>query len=267
MREIERSALRRLFYRLEQIRVRTFEQAAWRQVDGCVVTSPREQVIVHEHAPATATAVVPNAVDLDYFKPTGAEVQPRSIVFNGVLDYRPNVDAAAFLVGEVLPLVQRRYGDVQLTIVGRGAPSELDRFRRPGVELTGEVPDVRPYLERAAVVAVPVRMGGGTRLKVVEGLSMERPMVSTTLGCEGIDVRHGQHLLVADTAEAFASEIARVFEDPGLAVKLGQAGRQLMEDEYSWDSAGERLEELYSRVLGVARSATGQDTIEQPFAP
>jgi glycosyltransferase involved in cell wall biosynthesis len=129
------------------------------------------------------------------------------------------------------------------------------------------VPDVRPYLERAAVVAVPVRMGGGTRLKVVEGLSMERPMVSTTLGCEGIDVRHEQHLLVADTAEAFASEIARVFEDPGLALKLGQAGRQLMEDEYSWDSAGERLEELYARVRGVARSATEQDEIEQPFAP
>jgi polysaccharide biosynthesis protein PslH len=248
MRAVETSPLRKTFYRLEERRIRAFEQSAWRRVSGCVVTSRREEHIVHEHAPDTPTAVVPNAVDLDYFRTSGLAVVPKSIVFNGVLDYRPNVDAANFLVDEILPLVRGRCPEVQLTIVGRGAPAELERLRRHGVQVTGEVADLRPHLERAAVLVVPIRMGGGTRLKVVEGLAMTKALVSTTLGCEGIDVQDGEHLLIADTATDFAAQIVRLFDDPTLAEKLGRNGRGLIERAYSWDAAGERLAELYQRV-------------------
>ena len=156
---------------------------------------------------------MPNGVDVDYFKPTDREREPGSIVFNGVLDYRPNLDAALFLVDEVLPLVRARHPEARVTIVGRGDPAELTQVQLPNVEATGEVPDVRPYLEQAAVVAVPIRAGSGTRFKVVEGLAVGAPMVSTTVGCEGIGVEDGEHLLVADSAEGFAEAIVRLLDD------------------------------------------------------
>jgi glycosyltransferase involved in cell wall biosynthesis len=256
MQEGERSPLRRAFNRLELRRFRSFEEAWLRRVDGCVVTSPREARIVRAHAPATPAAIVPNGVDLDRFAPGAEPAEPRTLVFNGILDYRPNVDAALHLVDEVWPLVRRACPDARLAIVGRGSDADRRRLARPGVEVLGEVEDVRVPIRRAAVSAVPIRMGGGTRLKVVEGLAMARPMVSTTRGCEGIAVRDGEHLLIADGAEAFAAAVVRLFEDPALGAALGAAGRALMEREYSWELAGERLEELYAHVVPVRSART-----------
>jgi glycosyltransferase involved in cell wall biosynthesis len=248
--ESERSPLRRLFNRLEYKRFRRHEERWWGRVDAIALTSDREEPVVRERAPQTPVAVVPNGVDLEYFRPRDDRPEPDTVVFNGVLDYRPNLDAAQHLVDEVWPIVRRRRPQARLLIVGRGDEAERERLRRPGVELTGEVPDVRPYLAGAAVVIVPIRMGGGTRLKVVEALSMARPMVSTTLGCEGVNVRHGEHLLVADGADEFAGAVIQLLEDRWLAAELGRAGRRRMEEEYSWELAGERLESLYGRVLG-----------------
>lgn len=245
----ERSPLRRSFNRLEGIRFRRFEQASWREAAGCVVTSEREQRIVRAHAPGTPTAIVPNGVDLDYFHPQDIEPEPRTAVFNGVLDYRPNVDAAYHVVDEIWPLLLERHPDAKLTIVGRGDAADLRRLERAGVAVTGQVPDIRPYLARAAAVLVPIRMGGGTRLKVVEGLAMAKAMVSTSLGCEGVNVGDGEELLIADGAAPFANAVGRLFDDPWLGNALGQAGRRRMESEYSWAAAGARLEDLYARVL------------------
>jgi polysaccharide biosynthesis protein PslH len=266
MHEGERSLVRRSFNRLEFRRFRRFEQRWWRRVDGCVVTSPREELMVASHAPTTPTAVVPNGVDLACFQPNGATIEPQTLVFNGILDYRPNLDAAFHLVDDIWPLVVQRCPDARLTIVGRGHPGDMRSLSRPGVTLTGAVPDVRPYLQRAAVVGVPIRMGGGTRLKVVEGLAMGKAMVSTSLGCEGIAVNDGEHLLIADGAEAFASEVVRLFGDARRAGRLGFAGRALMENEYSWDLAGDRLDALYRCVTSRARAkgASSRATATRP---
>jgi glycosyltransferase involved in cell wall biosynthesis len=248
MREGTRSPLRKAFYLVEEGRVRRYEQDAWRRSDGLVLTSPREEEMAKEVAPDTPTAVVPNGVDTEYFRPGSGEIEPRTVVFNGVLDYRPNLDAALFLVDDVLPLVRRTHPEARVVIVGRGRPEELERFRRESVEATGEVPDVRPHLERAEVVAVPILAGSGTRFKVVEGLAMAKPMVSTAVGCEGIGVEHERHLLVADTAEAFAAALVRLFDDPALARSLAEEGRRFVEREFSWARAGERLQALYDVV-------------------
>lgn len=249
MREGTRSPLRKAFYRVEQARVRRYEQEAWRRSSGCVLTSAREEAMVREAAPGTPTAVVPNGVDTEYFRPEQHEVRPHTLVFNGLLDYRPNLDASLFLVDEVLPLVRRSHPDARVVIVGRGGPAELAQLRRPHVEATGEVPDVRPYLGQAEAVVVPIMAGSGTRFKVVEGLAMEKPMVSTAVGSEGIGVEDGKHLLIADTPEAFAAAIVRLFDDAALARSLGRVGRDFVQREYSWDRAGERLEALYEKVL------------------
>src|SRR3954451_8820178 len=213
MRDLAQSPVRRAFYRWEHLRFRRHEIRAWHRVAGCALTSDRDRAIVDQLSPDTPTATVPNSVDVDYFTPTGAPPIADTLVFNGVLDYHPNVDALEFLVGDILPLVRRTRPDVRLEIVGRGSQVALDRFRGPGVEVTGEVPDVRPHLERAAVLVVPIRMGGGTRLKVVEGLAMAKPMVSTTLGCEGVRVEDGEQLLVANDDGDFAGAVVRLLED------------------------------------------------------
>jgi glycosyltransferase involved in cell wall biosynthesis len=247
--EGERAAVRRAFNRFEYARFRRFEQRCWERVDGCVVTSDREVPIVEPFRGGKPLAVVPNGVDVEYFRPGGGPVEPLTVLFNGILTSRPNIDAADHLVEEVWPLVQERCPDARLTLVGRASPATVRRLSRPGVVLTGEVPDVRPYLERAAVVTVPIRMGGGTRLKVVEGLAMGKALVSTAVGCEGIAVRDNEQLLIRDGARAFASGILTLFEDPGLAAALGRAGRGVIEREYSWDLAGERLESLYHQLM------------------
>ncbi len=252
MCEGERSLLRRRFNQLEYMRFRKFEEAAWRQVHGCVVTSAREEPVVREVAPEIATAVVPNGVDVERFMPGGDPVEPRTVVFNGILDYRPNLDAAHYLVKDIWPRVCARCPDARLEIVGRARTAATSGLSGDGVELTGEVPDVRPHLQRAAVVAVPVRIGGGTRLKVVEGLALGKAIVSTSLGCEGIDVTDREHLLVADDADAFAARIVECFEDSALVQRLGAAARRLAEERYTWEISGDELDRLYGRLLRPA---------------
>jgi sugar transferase (PEP-CTERM/EpsH1 system associated) len=259
MHETERSPLRKAFYRSQERRFERFEQAYWREASAVVATSEREAEIMRRHAPDTTVAAVPNGVDVDYFRPDSVPVEPGTLVFNGVLDYRPNIDGVNFLVDEVLPLVRKERPDVKLSVVGRGSDSAVEALRRRGIDATGEVPDVRPYLQSADVVVVPIRMGSGTRLKVVEGLAMEKPVVSTTLGCEGVNVRDGEHLLIGDTAEVFALQILHLFEHPEIGESLGRAGRELIEREYSWDFAGERLEDVYQ--LSLERSAKPRDRV------
>jgi polysaccharide biosynthesis protein PslH len=253
----ERSLLRRAFNQWDYRRYRRFERQAWRRADGCLITSPREEPVVRASAPETPTAVVHNGVDLEYFAPSGEPVTAQTVVFNGVLDYRPNLDAALYLVEEVWPRLMERCRHARLTLVGRGYPGDLRGLSRPGVEVTGEVPDLRPYLAQAAVVSVPIRIGGGTRLKVLEGLSMGKAMVTTSLGCEGIGVRDREHLLIADDADAFAARIAELFADPALGAQLGRAGRGLVEREFSWRAAGERMEALYHAVGSGEGAAHG----------
>lgn len=249
MAQGERSVPRRLFSRLEGARLRRFERRSWSQVDACMVTSERELPIVRRHARQTPVGVVPNGVDTEYFTPGAGGGRPRTVVFNGILTYRPNVDAARHLVDEIWPLVRARHPDARLTLVGRAGADDRARLTRPSVQVLGEVADIRPYLRDAAVVAVPVRIGGGTRLKVVEGLALGKAMVSTSLGCEGVDVRDGEHLLIGDGAERFAARVSELFDDPARGEALGRAGRALVERAYSWDLAGERMDAVYAEML------------------
>ena len=257
MYKTERSAVRRFYNWLEYTKFKREEISTWRRVTGCVMTSGREQAIVQTLAPETPTIVGANAVDVEFFRPSSAAPKPNALVMTGLMHYRPNIDGAVYFVQEIFPRILAARPDTVFYIVGAGATDELKRLENANVVVTGTVPDVRPYVHEASVFVVPLRMGGGTRLKVLEGLSMEKPVVSTSVGCEGIDVVDGDHLLIADVPETFAAAVLRLMQDGELAGRLGQRGRVLTEERYKWESVVNRMEQFYSLLITqTGRGAT-----------
>jgi polysaccharide biosynthesis protein PslH len=252
MYRTERSVVRRLYNWLEFTKFKREEVSTWRHVAGCVSTSQREEHIIRGMVPSTPTMVIPNAVDVDYFQPSADAIDGNAIVMTGLMHYRPNIDGALFFVREVLPLILASRPGMVFYIVGAGATEEIKRLANSNIVVTDTVPDVRPYVHKAAVFVVPLRMGGGTRLKVVEGLSMEKAVVSTSLGCEGIDVIDGKHLLIADQPHAFADAVLRLVRDRVLADTLGREGRTLVESQYTWETVVNRLEGFYDDLLAAA---------------
>ncbi|MBV9357802.1 MAG: glycosyltransferase [Chloroflexi bacterium] len=240
--QTERSPVRKVYNWVEFQKFRREEMRSWQQAAGCILTSEREEDILRGHVPQVPTLVVPNGVDVDNFSPMPVAPDAESIVFLGVMHYRPNVDAALYFAREILPHILQVRPNAKFTIVGGGPPEELRRLVGPNIEVTGRVADTRPYVSRAGAFVVPLRMGSGTRLKVLEGLAMGRPLVSTSLGCEGIAAVDGEHLLIADEPRHFAWSVLRLLDDTELAARLGRRGRTLVEDCYSWPSVLGRLE-------------------------
>jgi sugar transferase (PEP-CTERM/EpsH1 system associated) len=252
---VETSAPRRAFATVECRKVEREEKQLWRAVRGCVLTSTREQAIVRGTVPGLPTAVVPNGVDLDYFRPSSQPATPDRIVFTGLMTYRPNADAASHFLREVWPAVRAARPAATFTAVGWGLPDALRPLLGNGVVHTGRVPDVRPYLREASVVVAPLRIGSGTRLKILEALAMGKAVVSTSVGCEGLDVRHGQHLLVADDPSSFARSVVRLLQNPAEAEVLGRRGRELVEDKYGWAQAIAELERFHGALSESERPA------------
>lgn len=248
MHGAERSAWRRAYNWLEFMKLRSEERQTWQRSAGVVLTSPRDMASVRRLVSTVPAAVVPNSVDTDYFRPA-EDVDVPSLVFTGALNYRPNVDAVLYFAREILPRIRAAHPSVHFTIVGGGAPAEVAALRGPSVTVTGLVPDVRPYLRSAAVVVVPLRMGGGTRLKVLEAMAMAKAVVSTSLGVEGLAVTPDAHLLIADDAASFAARVLRLLQDRDARRMLGRHGRSLVEREYTWGAAGQRLETFYHQLL------------------
>jgi glycosyltransferase involved in cell wall biosynthesis len=233
------------------------ERAAWRRFDGLTFTSRRDQEPVQQEFPGAQSAVVPNGVDVSEFSPSDGRVDADMILFFGAINYQPNHDGVSYFIDEIFPKLRHLRPNARFCILGPGARQAVLDRQGNGVEVLGMVDDVGPYLDRAAAVVVPLRIGGGTRLKIVEALSKGKPVISTSLGAEGLDVVHDQHLLLADEPGEFARQTARVLADSELAARLGKAGRALMEEKYSWRSIVAGLENFYEACRS-ARTRRGE---------
>ena len=248
--DLRRGLIRQAYQRFDNAKARREEHAAWRRLDGCLVTSEREARVVRGKR-ARRVVVVPNGVDPGYLQPSEALAAPDALVFTGLMAYRPNSDAVRWFVADILPRILAERPDAHLTVVGKDVPRKVLELAGPSVTITGSVPDIRPHLGRAAVVIVPLRAGSGTRIKILEALSMGRAVVSTTVGAEGLEVRSGEHLVLADTAEDFARAVTRLLADPAETARLGSAGRQLIERSYAWARIAADLSRHYGSVVAV----------------
>jgi glycosyltransferase involved in cell wall biosynthesis len=216
-----------------------FEQKMCRRFDCVVAVSREDSEAIQKEYGVAQVFDVPTGVDTEFFKSTG-EVQrdPHNLVFTGSMDWLPNEDAIRYFTDQIMPLVKQSVPDLTLTVVGRNPfPGLVELSKRdPSIIVTGRVDDVRPYMERATAYVVPLRIGGGTRLKIYEAMAMEKPIISTTIGAEGLPLRDGEQLLLADTAEAFAQSIVRVLSDETLARRLGQQAASEVREKFGWST-------------------------------
>lgn len=232
-------------------RLATFERRALYRATRCVAVSAADRAALRRLAPGLPIEVIPNAVDTTYYTPAGEPDERPGLVFTGAMGYRPNVDGAAWFCREVLPRVRRAVPGARLTVAGRGpAPAVRRLGRLAGVEVTGEVTDIRPWIGRAQVAVVPLRMGSGTRLKLMEAMAMGRPVVSTTVGAEGLPAGEESGVILADSAEAFAEAVVRLLCEPALRRRLGQAARRTAVERLDWRHALWGFDRLYES-LGV----------------
>jgi polysaccharide biosynthesis protein PslH len=196
--------------------------------------------------PAKLT-VIPTGVDVDYFHPTPTEEVENSLVFTGSMDWLPNEDAILYFADAILPLIKQKCPGVFLEVVGRSPSHKLQALAEveKSVRLTGRVEDIRPFVARGSVYVVPLRIGGGTRLKIFEAMAMGKAVVSTSVGAEGLPVRSGGNILLADSPQEFADSVTSVLRDPKERLRLGAAARTLVQEQYSWS----KVAETFSRTL------------------
>jgi glycosyltransferase involved in cell wall biosynthesis len=242
---------RRLYASVNWRKLRRDELAAFREANGVYTCSAADQRRVLSDVPSARTVVIPNAADVEHYQPRPSDPPSdgRTVVFFGLLSTYPNTDAVHFFLREIWPLIAAARPDARFKIIGARPPPWLRAFAGPQVEITGLVEDLRPHLASAAVLVVPLRLGSGTRLKIVEGMAMGKAIVSTTLGAEGIDVVPGRDILLADEPAAFAASTLRLLSEPALAATLGRSGRRLAVERYSWSAAAQALERFYGEVL------------------
>jgi glycosyltransferase involved in cell wall biosynthesis len=244
---------RRLYAGVNWRKLRREELGIYGEADGVYLCSAEDEQRLREQIPRARTAVIPNAADVDYYQPRPTDPQPdgRTVVYFGLLSTVPNIDAVTHFVQDIWPRIAKANPEARCKIIGGRPPPSLLALAGPRVELTGFVQDLRPHLAEAAAVVVPLRLGGGTRLKIVEAMAMGKPIVSTTLGAEGIEAVDGRDILIADQPVPFADAVNRLLAKPDLAARIGQSARRVAVERYAWSGAAQALESFYRRVLEV----------------
>jgi glycosyltransferase involved in cell wall biosynthesis len=258
----ERSLVRKAFFGIEARTLERCERRVCPRVGMNVVMSALDRDLMAQVAPTAAYAVVENGVDVDLFAPQPVTAG-HSLVFAGRLDQYSNRDAILHFMDTVWPRVAAAYPDAVIRIIGLNPPERLTTIAAADrrVEVLGFVDDIRPFFAASTAMICPIRDGGGTRIKILDALAQAKPIVSTSIGCEGIQVTPGRDVLIADDPEAFAHQIGRVFDDPALRASLARHARRLAEDVYSWTRLGGKLTALYEQLAHGSHviTATGTD--------
>jgi len=251
-----RSGLSKLRYDLGWRKFARWEARMCRKFDAVAMVSEGDVESLLEVAPDLRNVcIVPNGVDAEHYRCGDREPEPGTLIYNGALTYGANLDAVRYFASEVYPILRAKRPDAKLRVTGRTDGVDLRGIEDcPGIELTGYVSDIRDVLRTSAACIVPLRHGGGSRLKILEAMASGVPVISTSMGAEGIDCRAGEHLLVADEPEEFAEAIARVLADSDLAERLAADARKLIEERYTWKAIGAAFSDIVEQTVANRRS-------------
>jgi sugar transferase (PEP-CTERM/EpsH1 system associated) len=247
----ETNPARKAYLGLQWLKLRSFERWALNAFDCSVVVSEKDAEMVRGLGAEKRLFVVPNGTDTDYFRPGGGGERQSALVWIGHMDVHTNRDAVLYFWRDIYPGIRKRHPDVSISFVGTAPPDAIQRasLHDKRVRVTGFVEDIRPYLDAAAVMVVPVRIGSGTRLKILDGMSMGKAIVSTPVGCEGLNVTDGTNIAIADGPDAFAQKTVELLRNPDVRLRMGREARRVAEG-YDWRRIVEEQERVYQRVLG-----------------
>jgi len=236
---------------LQARRLERVEKEVCPQLALNVMMSDVDAQRLRARAPGAATLVVPNGTDTEYFQPNGAHTIPERVVFVGPTLTHPNRDAVEYLLEEIWPRIHAADRSTSLRLIGRNPAADRRRYdAQPGVTALGYLPDLRPALAEARCCVVPIRVGGGTRLKILDAWAMGKAVVSTSIGCEGLDVVDGENILVRDAPDAFAEAVLEVLRDGTLRARLERNARRTAVERYSWSIVGQGIRSAYDGLLG-----------------
>jgi sugar transferase (PEP-CTERM/EpsH1 system associated) len=223
--------------------------------DHVLAVSENDRAFFLQYVAPDRISVIPTGVDTEYFQPFPEPEQPDTMAFTGTMDWMPNEDGVAYFVDKIFPLIRREIPDAAFWAVGRRPRRRIQALASGNVVVTGAVDDIRPYLGKAAVCVVPLRSGSGTRIKIFEAMAMGKAVVSTTMGAEGLPVRHGENIVLADDPADFARQVVQLLRDPQRRAQLGRAARQLVEENYGWPSVAAHFDQIMHAVLSHASHA------------
>ena len=258
--ETEPHPLKRWYVRRQWRKFERFEGSAYSAATRTVAVSPVEAALMRKHFGAVRVDVVDNGVDTEYFHPQNTPRDPFRILFLGSLDWRPNLDAVRLLLEAIFPQVRAQERRAQLVIVGRNPPDWLREHvcASDRIELHANVADVRPFLWQAGMLAVPLRIGGGSRLKILEALATGLPVVSTRIGAEGLALEADRHIAITDGPDGIPEALLGAMHDPGRMRAMAEYGRERVLERYDWDALAERLEEVWFSCAAQTRKPIEQ---------
>lgn len=240
-----RSAARRAFAGIEWPKLKSYELESCRRANRVLTVTPQDRSILMEAGVRQEKIIpLPIGVDIDYFRPIPPNSSSKKILSIGTMSWPPNVDAISHFAESIYPLIKREIPEVTFSVVGANPSSEMKALgdSDPSIRVTGFVDDIRTSAESTAAFVVPLRIGSGMRVKILDAMAMGLPVVTTTIGCEGISLNPGEHALVADRPEEFANAVIHLLQNPKIRCDLGNAGRTFVENNYSWPPIFERLD-------------------------
>ena len=252
--EVQTNAAKRAYLYRQWQMMRAFEAKVCSRFDSVIAVSREDRETMQQEYQVKNVYDVPTGVDVAFFLPTGRRKrQPHNLVFTGSMDWLPNEDAIRYFTEQIMPRIKHEVPGVTLTVVGRDPyPSLVELSKRdPSIIVTGRVDDVRPFIEEAAVYIVPLRIGGGTRLKIYEAMAMEKPIVSTSIGAEGLPIRNGEEILLADTPESFAEAVIGLLRNQLVATELGKRGAARVRAEFGWDAVSQSFAHICERAVAL----------------
>lgn len=247
--ENETNPLKKFYVGLQYKKVLEFEKQCFKWVNGATAVSSIDASFIEKLNLPYEPAVIENGVDTDFFQPSNSPLVKNRLVFTGSMDWRPNQDAAEFFAHDILPLLKKSVPDIEAYFVGRNPPPHIEQLNNiDGIVITGMVDDVRTYIAEASLYIVPLRIGGGSRLKILEAMSMQKPIVSTSIGAEGLEVTDKENILIANKPQEFCDTILQALENKELCQRIAQRGYELVHNTYKWSSISKKLNQYLSEI-------------------
>ncbi len=263
--EVQKNPLKKSYLWDQWRKMKSFEKRMCQRFDAVVAVSAEDRNQMREEYSVNAVFDVPTGVDIEFFTPASRQpIDPHNVVFTGSMDWLPNEDAIRYYTDQILPIIRKAIPDATLTVVGRNPyPSLVELSKRdPSIVVTGRVDDVRPYMERAAAYVVPLRIGGGTRLKIFEAMAMEKALVSTSIGAEGLPVTNGNELRLANTPETFAAAVIELLNNPEQAKAIGQRAGQVVREKFGWGGVAKRFAQICEDTLQAHAGSPVASSVE-----